>query len=129
MPAGHLYSEHNTGDNLVPTVHGTLGPSPYYSPSAVPNYHQLSTDASMTSVGPFNASYDHSGYLDNQSTSLYNMAAITTGHNDLAVTYQPPPPPPDVRPIPPGVPASPPETTPPPPVASPPGATPTPPPR
>jgi hypothetical protein len=130
VPAGHLYDEHNTGDELVPALHGTLGSSPYYSPDAIPNYHQLSTDASTTDLGQLNATQGHSGYLDNQSTSLYNMAAITTAHPEMAVGYQPPPnsAPPDVHTIPHGVPpapSAPPSSTP---IASPPGRTPTPPP-
>jgi hypothetical protein len=84
VPQGHLYAEHNAGDNLVPNLHGTLGPSPYYSADAIPNYHQMSTDASTTEAGQLNATHDHGGYLDAKSTSLYNMAAITTGHPDLA---------------------------------------------
>jgi hypothetical protein len=84
VPEGHLYAERNVGDDLVPTVHGTLGPSPYYSPDAIPKYHQLSTDTSTTELGHLGATQGHSGYLDAKSTSLYNMAAITTGHPDLA---------------------------------------------
>lgn len=130
LPPGHLYDEHDTGDNLVPDLHGTLGPSPYYSSDATPNYHQLSTDASTSELGQLNATQGHSGYLDDKSTSLYNMAAITTGHPDLAVNYQPPTSsnPPDVHTIPPGVPPS--QPMPPPPtVAAPPGQDPTPPPE
>jgi hypothetical protein len=84
VPAGHLYAEHNAGDDLVPSLHGTLGPSPYDSPDASANYHQLSTDASTTELGSLSSAQGHSGYLDTKSTSLYNMAAITTGHPDLA---------------------------------------------
>lgn len=84
VPTGHLYDELDQGDDLVPEVHGTLGPSPYFSPNVIPTYHQLSTGASMSDLGPLNATSGHSGYLDNQSTSLFNMAAITTGHPDLA---------------------------------------------
>ncbi|MEV6898357.1 alpha/beta hydrolase [Amycolatopsis sp. NPDC051372] len=84
VPQGHLFNEHDTGDDLVPNIHGTLGPSPYYSPDAMSQYHQMSTDASATELGQLNATSGHSGYLDGKSTSLYNMAAITTGHPDLA---------------------------------------------
>lgn len=131
VPTGHLYDEHNAGDDLVPALHGTLGPSPYYSSDAMPNYHQLSTDASTTALGQFNATQGHSGYLDAKSTSLYNMAAITSGHPDLAVKYQPPidTSPPDVHPIPPGVPPAPPPTPTPTPIPAPPGQDPTPPPE
>lgn len=44
----------------------------------------MSTDASITEAGQLNATKDHSGYLDAGSTSIYNMAAITTGRPDLA---------------------------------------------
>ncbi|MEW2499191.1 alpha/beta hydrolase [Amycolatopsis sp. NPDC047767] len=84
VPRGHLFNEHDAGDDLVPNIHGTLGPSPYYSPDAMSQYHQMSTDASATELGQLNATSGHSGYLDGKSTSLYNMAAITTGHPDLA---------------------------------------------
>ncbi|RJQ88407.1 alpha/beta hydrolase [Amycolatopsis panacis] len=85
IPEGRLYSEHNAGDTLVPSYGntGALGPSPYFSPDAS-HYHQMSTDASVTEAGQLNATKDHSGYLDAGSTSIHNMAAITTGHPDLA---------------------------------------------
>ena len=91
VPAGHLYDEHDQGDSLVPELHGTLGPSPYYgSPDVVNSYQMLSTDASTNNVfGPLNATSGHSGYLDNQSTSLYNMAAVTSGHPNLVVDGPP----------------------------------------
>jgi hypothetical protein len=97
----------------------------------MPNYHQLSTDAGTTALEQMNASQGHSGYLDDNSTSLYNMAAITSGHSELAVNYQPPvdTSPPDVHTIPPGIPSapsSPPAQTP---IPSPPGQDPTPPAR
>jgi hypothetical protein len=90
----------------------------------MPNYHQLSTDAGTTALEQMNASQGHSGYLDDNSTSLYNMA-------ELAVNYQPPvdTSPPDVHTIPPGIPSapsSPPAQTP---IPSPPGQDPTPPAR
>lgn len=133
VPAGHLYDERDAGDNLVPALHGTLGPSPYYSPDAMPNYHQLSTDTSTTELGRLNATQGHSGYLDAKSTSLYNLAAITSGHPELAVNYRPPPssppPSPDVHTIPTGVPTAPPWMPAPPPVPAPPGQDPTPPPE
>jgi hypothetical protein len=130
VPAGHLFDEHDAGDVLVPAVHGTLGPSPYYSGDAIPNYQQLSTDTSTTDMGQLNSTSGHGGYLDNNSTSLYNMAAITTGHPDLAVTYQPPPAPDpsDVHTLPTGGPPPPPPGPAPQPVPSPPGQDPTPPP-
>ncbi|WP_409466315.1 alpha/beta hydrolase [Amycolatopsis sp. GA6-003] len=85
VPQGHLFAAQDAGDTLVPNYGntGVLGPSPYFSPDAS-NYHQMSTDASLTEAGPLNATEGHSGYLDAQSTSMYNMAAITTGHPDLA---------------------------------------------
>lgn len=87
VPAGHLYDEHDQGDNLVPSLHGTLGPSPYYgSPDVVNSYHQLSTDASTSSpLGNLNATSGHSGYLDNNSTSLFNMAAVVSGNPGLVI--------------------------------------------
>ena len=136
VPAGHLYSEISAGD-AVPMVHGTLGPSPYFDSASAATYHQLSTEASTTGLGQLNATHGHStspgsldtGYLADKSTSLYNLAAVTSGHPDLAVGYQPPPntAPPDVRPIPPGVPPPPPPAPEQPPIASPPGTDPTPP--
>lgn len=33
-PQGHLYNEHDAGDDLVPNLRGTLGPSPYGSTDA-----------------------------------------------------------------------------------------------
>ncbi|MTD53648.1 alpha/beta hydrolase [Amycolatopsis pithecellobii] len=80
VPEGHLFQERNSGDDLVPNLHGTLGPSPYSSPE----YHQLSTGASITELGPMNATEGHSGYLDHKSTSLYNLAAVAAGHPDMA---------------------------------------------
>ncbi|MDT5130745.1 MAG: hypothetical protein QOE41_56, partial [Mycobacterium sp.] len=129
VPTDHLYDELDEGDDLVPGLYGTLGPSPYYSSDAIPNYHLLSTDASTTTLGQLNATHGHSGYLHDQSTSLYNMAAITTGHPDLVMNYQPPPSSksPDVHTTPAGVPPS--RPMPPPPImASSPGQDPTPPP-
>ncbi|HEY0804397.1 MAG TPA: hypothetical protein VGD84_05010, partial [Pseudonocardiaceae bacterium] len=69
---------------------GTLGPSPYYSAGAIPKYQQLSTGVSVTELGLLDATQGHNGYLNNQSTSLYNMAAITTGHPELAQYANPP---------------------------------------
>ncbi|ATY13955.1 hypothetical protein CU254_28650 [Amycolatopsis sp. AA4] len=85
VPQGHLFAAQDAGDTLVPNYGdtGALGPSPYFSPDAS-SYHQMSTDASVTEAGPLNATEGHSGYLDPGSTSMYNMAAITTGHPDLA---------------------------------------------
>jgi hypothetical protein len=91
VPAGHLYDEHDQGDNIVPSLHGTLGPSPYYSsPDVVNSYQLLSTDVSTGSpLGSLNATSGHSGYLDNNSTSLFNMAAITSGHSNLVIDGTP----------------------------------------
>ncbi|WP_037715915.1 MULTISPECIES: alpha/beta hydrolase [Actinomycetes] len=85
VPQGHLFAAQDAGDTLVPNYGdtGALGPSPYFSPDAS-SYHQMSTDASVTEAGPRSATEGHSGYLDAGSTSMYNMAAITTGHPDLA---------------------------------------------
>jgi Alpha/beta hydrolase len=84
VPAGHLFSEKSSAD-VVPYINGTLGPSPYFAANPSPVYQPLSTSASTTGLGQFNANYGHTTYLDNNSTSLYNMAAVTSGHSDLAV--------------------------------------------
>lgn len=131
VPAGDLYDEHNAGDNLVPDLHQTLGPSPYYSSEAIPEYHQLSTGPSASEFGHLNATQGHSGYLDHKSTSLYNMAAITSGHPDLAMDFHPPSNsnPPGVHAVPVDAPPAPPGAPPPPTTASPPGQDPSPPPE
>ena len=81
VPQGHVYTEMDRAD-LVPQANGTLGPSPYSSSAG---YDKLSTEASNTDLGPMAATSGHTEYLDQKSTSLYNMAAIVTGNNGLAV--------------------------------------------
>ncbi|HEX3590771.1 MAG TPA: alpha/beta hydrolase [Pseudonocardiaceae bacterium] len=90
VPSGHLYDERNQGDGIVPNLHGTLGPSPYFSPDARPDYQELFTGTSTGDTGALRATSGHSGYLDDRSTSLYNMAAIAAGHPELAHYANPP---------------------------------------
>lgn len=80
VPEGHLYQEHAEHD-YVPRLYGTLGPSPYYDSRVSGDYQGLSTDQSSHG----SVSYGHEQYLKRGTTSLYNMAAVTTGHRDLAV--------------------------------------------
>jgi hypothetical protein len=82
VPAGHLYSEKSVTD-AVPYLNGALGPSPYFATNPSP-YQALSTGGSSTVLGQFNANYGHTTYLDDNSTSLFNMAAVTSGHANLA---------------------------------------------
>jgi hypothetical protein len=125
VPAGHVYVEHDQGDMIADL--GAFG----NAPDDLTGIGRLSTGAAIGVDGqPLSATHGHSGYLDDASTSQYNMAAVVVGRADLAVPGPPPPPPnPEVVPIPPGMPPPRPPTPSGPPVPAPPGPDPMPPPE
>jgi hypothetical protein len=106
VPDGHTFSEMADQD-YVPDldIAHHFGTSPY----AIPDIHRMSTDAATGVDGqPLAATHDHSGYLTDNSTSQYNMAAIVAGRPDLAIDYQPQAAPPETVPTPPAAPQPPP---------------------
>ncbi|WP_409462444.1 alpha/beta hydrolase [Amycolatopsis sp. GA6-003] len=121
VPQGHLFSEWSDQDPVprLDIAHN-FGTSPYQAISggSVAGIEQLSTgDATGASGQSLHATHEHGQYLDNNSTSQYNMASVVAGRPDLTVHYTQPW----------DVPAAPP--APGEPVPAPPGTDPTPPPR
>ncbi|PFG51013.1 alpha/beta hydrolase family protein [Amycolatopsis sulphurea] len=92
VPQGHLFSAGADQDSVPKLdVANHFGVSPY----DMPGIDRLSTGDAVTVDGtPAHATHTHGQYLDDGSTSQYNMAAITAGRPDLRVNYVAPPPPP-----------------------------------
>ncbi|WP_031469987.1 alpha/beta hydrolase [Sciscionella sediminilitoris] len=92
---GHIYSEEAATDYVpaagrtsdlfqLPTGHGgPLGPDTYSDP----NIQHLSTNikGSPTGGDPLAPAFGHSEYLHDGTTSQYNIAAVGSGHPDLAM--------------------------------------------
>lgn len=83
VPDGHVYSEWARGD-FVPDldIADHFGVSPY-SLSGID--HLNTGDATSVDGQSLAAVEGHSDYLNDNSTSQYNMAAITVGRSDLAI--------------------------------------------
>ncbi|WP_020659688.1 alpha/beta hydrolase [Amycolatopsis benzoatilytica] len=92
VPQGHLFSAGADQDSVPKLdVANHFGVSPY----DMPGIDRMSTGDAVTVDGtPVHATHTHGQYLDDGSTSQYNMAAITAGRPDLRVNYVAPPPPP-----------------------------------
>ena len=92
VPAGHLYSEGSAHDP-VPRfdIANHFGDSPYTDnalSSTLQGVDRLSTDTAIDPTGqPLLATYSHTDYLADRSTSQYNMAAIVAGRPELRVEY------------------------------------------
>ncbi|RJQ82678.1 alpha/beta hydrolase [Amycolatopsis panacis] len=113
VPQGHVYSEWSDQDPVprLDIAHN-FGTSPYQAISggSVAGIEQLSTgDASGADGRTLHATHEHGQYLDNNSTSQYNMANVVAGRPDLTVRHvqpwevpSPPPTPGQPVPAPPG---------------------------
>jgi hypothetical protein len=102
VPDGHVYSELSRGD-FVPNldIAHHFGVSPY----SLSGIDHLSTGNATSVDGQSLATGEgHSDYLNGNSTSQYNMAAITVGRSDLAIADRPTPGPPEAVPAPPPAP-------------------------
>ena len=106
VPDGHTFSEMADQDYVPDADIGNyFGTSPY----AIPDIHRMSTDAATSVDGQsLDATHDHSGYLTDNSTSQYNVAAVVAGQSDLVIGYQPQAAPPETVPTPPATPEPPP---------------------
>jgi hypothetical protein len=83
VPDGHVYSMW-AQDDPVPNldVADVFGVSPY----DVPGIDRMSTSAAMSALGqPLTPSSGHSQYLNNNTTSQYNIAAIVAGQSGLRI--------------------------------------------
>jgi hypothetical protein len=93
-------------------IANNFGVSPYegISGGTLSDINQLSTgDASGAGGQPLHATHQHGEYLDNNSTSQYNMSSVVAGRPDLTVRHvqpwevpSPPPTPGQPIPAPPG---------------------------
>ncbi|WP_051343292.1 alpha/beta hydrolase [Pseudonocardia spinosispora] len=88
VPQGHLYAEWANGDP-VPLLNSNFGVSPYEwgAPSdPLKDVHELATgDAVDVDGKPLTAVYGHTDYLEERSTSQYNMGVIVAGRPDLRI--------------------------------------------
>jgi hypothetical protein len=113
VPQGHMFSEWSDQDPVprLDIAHN-FGTSPYQgiSGGSVASIEQLSTgDATGAGGQPLHATHEHGQYLDNNSTSQYNMANVVAGRPDLTLRHvqpwevpSPPPTPGQPVPAPPG---------------------------
>lgn len=112
VPEGHICSEWPDKD-IVPRldVANVFGVYPYQGISAgtLSDVQQLSTGDVVGADGAHHITHEHGQYVDNDSTSQYNMASIVAGRPDMAVRYvqpwdvpSPPPTPGQPIPAPPG---------------------------
>jgi hypothetical protein len=113
VPQGHMFSEWSDKD-LVPRfdIANHFGVSPYegISGGTLSDIQQLSTgDAAGAGGQQLHATHEHGQYLDDNSTSQYNMASVVAGRPDLTVQHvqpwevpSPPPTPGQPIPAPPG---------------------------
>jgi hypothetical protein len=109
VPQGHVFSEWSDQDPVprLDIAHN-FGTSPYQgiSGGSVASIEQLSTgDATGAGGQALHATHEHGQYLDNNSTSQYNMANVVAGRSDLTVRHVQPwevpsPPPAPGQPIP-----------------------------
>jgi hypothetical protein len=109
VPEGHMLSEWSDRDPVPHLdIANNFGVSPYegISGGTLSDINQLSTgDASGAGGQPLHATHQHGEYLDNNSTSQYNMASVVAGRPDLTVRHVQPwevpsPPPTSGQPIP-----------------------------
>jgi hypothetical protein len=88
VPQGHMYSEWAMGDP-VPVLDKDFGTSPYPAmswPSELQDVDQLSTGDAVSIDGqPLHRVYGHTDYLEQGSTSQYNMGVIVAGRPDLRI--------------------------------------------
>jgi hypothetical protein len=80
VPVGHVFAEWAQGDH-VPNldIGDVFGISPY----RVPGIEIMPTDPSTTGGQQLQGSTGHSEYLNDHTTSQYNMATIVAGQSDL----------------------------------------------
>ncbi|PKV94086.1 alpha/beta hydrolase family protein [Amycolatopsis echigonensis] len=120
VPEGHMFSEWSDQDPVprLDIAHN-FGTSPYQgiSGGVLNDIQQLSTGDATGADGPHHITHEHGQYLDENSTSQYNMASVVAGRPDLAVRHVQP----WEMPVPPPVPGDP--------IPAPPGRDPQPPPR
>ncbi|MGB6164163.1 MAG: alpha/beta hydrolase [Pseudonocardiaceae bacterium] len=102
VPDGHVYSELSRGDFVSDfDIADHFGVSPY----SLSGINHLSTgNATSVDGQSLAAGEGHSDYLNDKSTSQYNIAAITAGRSDLAIIDRPTPGPPEAVPAPPSAP-------------------------
>ncbi|WP_407641700.1 alpha/beta hydrolase [Amycolatopsis panacis] len=113
VPQGHVFSEWSDQDPVprLDIAHN-FGTSPYQgiSGGSVAGIEQLSTGDKTGADGqPLHATHQHGQYLDNNSTSQYNMASVVAGQPHLTIRHvqpwevpSPPPTPGQPIPAPPG---------------------------
>ena len=89
VPDGHLFSAMSDQDSVPKLdVLNHFGISPY----DMAGIDRVDTGNAISVDGtPLGATHTHSEYLQEGSTSQYNMAAIVAGRPDLRVSYMPPP--------------------------------------
>ncbi|GAA3546199.1 alpha/beta hydrolase [Amycolatopsis ultiminotia] len=92
VPQGHLFSAGADQDSVPKLdVANHFGVSPY----DMSGIDRVSTGDAIAADGtPLHATHTHGQYLDDGSTSQYNMAAVAAGRPDMRVNYVAPPPPP-----------------------------------
>lgn len=96
VPDGHLFSAMSDQDSVPKLdVLNHFGVSPY----DMPGIDRVDTGNAISVDGaPLGATHTHSEYLQEGSTSQYNMATIVAGRPDLRLSYTPPPPSPPPQP-------------------------------
>lgn len=89
VPEGHTYSLRADQDPVPDLNIGEhFGKSPY----DLPGIDRMATGEAVAADGtPLHATHKHSEYLDDQSSSQYNMAAVAAGRPDMGVDYGQPP--------------------------------------
>jgi hypothetical protein len=112
VPEGHMFSEWSDQDSVPRLdIANNFGVSPYQGISGgqLNDIQQLSTGDAAGADGSHHITHEHGQYLDDKSTSQYNMASVVAGRPDLAVRHvqpweapSPPPAPGEPIPAPPG---------------------------
>lgn len=89
VPDGHLFSAMSDQDSVPKLdILNHFGVSPY----DMPGIDRVDTGTAVSVDGtPLSATHTHSEYLQEGSTSQYNMATVVAGRPDLRVSYAPPP--------------------------------------
>ncbi|GAA4658463.1 MULTISPECIES: alpha/beta hydrolase [Amycolatopsis] len=96
VPDGHLFAAMSDRDSIPKLdMLDHFGVSPY----DMPGVDRVDTGNAVSVDGaPLDATHTHSEYLQEGSTSQYNMAAIVAGRPELRVPYAPAPPAPVPQP-------------------------------
>jgi hypothetical protein len=79
VPHGQVYYESTPTDPVAKS--GVFGPPP----TLLPGVHVLTTGATTVGTTQLQGIQGHTSYLDEGTTSQFNLAALVAGHPELAI--------------------------------------------